>query len=189
MGDSKLRGAERAWRESGELAAEALYLRERARTGGVSQEGLRLAALCEHEAAKVALGASGSVSSSSFDRDEVAPLAAVVLRAARRLGEELPAVSRVALASLPEAVWRTLPSVADPALMLEIAAEMNAHGPIADSRSYLIHHALCALAFAASGDLDLAAFTFSRLVVALESSGARLKQAVAQEALGYGSAH
>ncbi|MCO5170926.1 MAG: hypothetical protein M9894_31745 [Planctomycetes bacterium] len=55
MSDARLREAERRWRESGALADEAAWLRERARAGALTDEALRLAAYVGHAAAAAAL--------------------------------------------------------------------------------------------------------------------------------------
>lgn len=50
MGDARLRGLERRWRESGSDADEAAYLRERARAGVLASQKLELARYCGYEA-------------------------------------------------------------------------------------------------------------------------------------------
>lgn len=54
MSDARLRALERAWKESGSVADEAAYLRERVRTGEVAPERLALAAYLGHAAALAA---------------------------------------------------------------------------------------------------------------------------------------
>lgn len=56
MADERLRALERAWKESGSVADEAAYLRERVRVGDLMQERLELAAYCMHQGARAALG-------------------------------------------------------------------------------------------------------------------------------------
>lgn len=55
MTDARLRDAERRWRETGALADEAAWLRERVRAGALDDERLRLAAYVGHAAARLAL--------------------------------------------------------------------------------------------------------------------------------------
>lgn len=55
MSDARLREAERRWRESGALADEAAWLRERVRAGALDDARLRLAAYVGHAASRMAL--------------------------------------------------------------------------------------------------------------------------------------
>src|SRR5687768_1848904 len=59
MSDTKLRDLERRWKETGTAADEAAYLLERVRVGDLTEERLRVAASCGHEAARVAVAAVG----------------------------------------------------------------------------------------------------------------------------------
>lgn len=58
MSDSRLRDAERRWRDSGRVEDEAAWLRERARVGELDEGRLRLAALVGHPASQLAVGAN-----------------------------------------------------------------------------------------------------------------------------------
>lgn len=53
MGDVRLRELSRRWASSGTLEDEIAYLLERVRTRDVSEDQLRLACYCEHEAARI----------------------------------------------------------------------------------------------------------------------------------------
>ncbi len=55
MSDQRLRDLERRWRQTGAIEDEAAYLLERLRTGGLSRENVRLAAVCGHTAAAIAM--------------------------------------------------------------------------------------------------------------------------------------
>lgn len=55
MSDQKLRELERRWKESESVEDEAVYLRERVRVGGLTQDRLELAASCGHPAARRAM--------------------------------------------------------------------------------------------------------------------------------------
>lgn len=55
MSDARVRDAERRWRESGAVADEAAWLRERVRSGALDDARLRLAAYVGHPASRLAL--------------------------------------------------------------------------------------------------------------------------------------
>lgn len=55
MSDARLREAERRWRETGAVADEATWLRERVRAGALDDARLRLAAYVGHPASRSAL--------------------------------------------------------------------------------------------------------------------------------------
>jgi len=57
MSDERLRELERRWQETGALADQAAFLKERVRSGGLEPERVRLAAFLGSELAKAALGA------------------------------------------------------------------------------------------------------------------------------------
>lgn len=54
MSDQRLRELERRWRETGAVANEAAYLRERVRAGDLTPERLAVAACCGHAGARTA---------------------------------------------------------------------------------------------------------------------------------------
>lgn len=57
MSDTKLREAERQWRETGSAEDEAVYLRERMRAGGLAKQRVELAAWAGDPAARIVVGA------------------------------------------------------------------------------------------------------------------------------------
>lgn len=56
MSDTKLREAERRWRETGAAEDEGAYLVERVRAGELKRQRLMLAAYCGYRGARLALG-------------------------------------------------------------------------------------------------------------------------------------
>lgn len=60
MSDTKLREAERRWKEAGSTESEAAFLLERVRVGNLACERLEVAAYCGQEAARQAVGAVGA---------------------------------------------------------------------------------------------------------------------------------
>jgi hypothetical protein len=100
MSDDRLRELERRWRQTGALGDRAAYLRERARSGQLEPERLRLAAFLGSEVAATALSEESSALGSAGEMDldswvtEVAAYGVVALKrlaiaAANHVGHRL----------------------------------------------------------------------------------------------------
>lgn len=99
MSDSRLRGLELRWLETGAVADEAAWLSERVRVGQVVPERLQLAAACGHAGAKAATGFEGEPLVSSI-------LGAPSARYRDHVGSPLLLAGREACARFAAAVAR-----------------------------------------------------------------------------------